>query len=190
MICYALSTLAQSGQGITLYEMLEGNLAELPKASLDVLRHMENISIVPTDMQLEKRVFKNSLRSPRFTFNLLERLGQKHCAFCDCEIPELIQGAHIWPVADIKRSPTLSLEEKMAHAVNGENGLWLCENHHKLFDEGLLNINQNGEIVYRDKLEKMHIVFMDKITTNKQVPSQFLSDGFLKYLEIRNRLEV
>ena len=192
MMCYALSLLAHSNQHITLYEMLEGNLAELPESSLNVLKHMHNVSVVPTDMQLEKRVFEeqNSLRSPRYIYNLLEHLGHKKCALCNCEIPELIQGAHIWPVASIKKDMTLTFEQKLSHALNGENGLWLCENHHKMFDEGLLFIDTNGQVAYRNHLEKRHIVFMDSVTTIKQLPDEFLTDQFIQYLDLRNRLAV
>ena len=95
--------------------MLEGDLKELPASSLDVLNKMPNITVVPTDMQLEKKelVQNNSLRSPRYIYNLLSHLGRKHCALCNCEIPELIQGAHIWPVSEIKKAPLLSDEEKI-----------------------------------------------------------------------------
>lgn len=130
----------------------------------------------------------NSLRSPRYIYNLLEHLGQKHCALCGCEIPELIQGAHIWPVADIKRTATLTLEQKIHHATDGENGLWLCENHHKLFDEGLIAIDNSGSILFRNNIEHRHMAFMDEITPVKQLPDYLLSDGFLGYLNTRNRL--
>lgn len=190
MMCYALSLLAQKKQKVTLYEMLEGNLDQLPASSLAVLRRMGNIKVVPTDMQLEKREFEgsNSLRSPSYTRNLLERLGAKRCALCGCEIPELIQGAHIWPVADIKRHATLSMEEKIHYAVDGDNGLWLCENHHALFDQGLISIDNTGKVNYRKHIEPRHIIFMDEITTIKQLPDVLMTDGFLQYLDIRNRL--
>ena len=101
LICYALSMLAKREQRITLYEVLEHDLKELPKSSLNVINGMGVIRVVPTDLQLEKKAFEenNSLRSPRYIYNLLNKLGKKHCAMCGCEIPEIIQGAHIWPVA-------------------------------------------------------------------------------------------
>lgn len=107
LICYALSTLCQPGQRIKLYEVLEGDLKELPEASLNVISRMGIIDVVPTDMTLEKRIYdgkETSLRSPRYTYNLFNKLGNKHCALCNCEIPELIQGAHILPVAEIGRA--------------------------------------------------------------------------------------
>lgn len=190
MMCYALSLLAQAGQSVTLYEVLEGDLAELPAASLAVLKRMGNVTVVPTNMQLERQLFEkvNSLRSPHYLYNLLARLGPKRCALCGCEIPELVQGAHIWPVAEIKKAAALSLEEKLACATDGNNGLWLCENHHKMFDEGLISINRSGKAAYRKDLEHRHVAFMDQITPVKQLPDAWMTERFLQYLDIRNRL--
>lgn len=189
MMCYALSLLARADQNLTLYEVLEGDLAELPAASLAVLERMGNVKVIPTNQQLEKQYFEknNSLRSPRYLYHLLERLGPKRCALCGCEIPELIQGAHVWPVAEIKKAAALSLEEKLQYATDGENGLWLCENHHKMFDEGLLSISCSGAVVYRGGLEERHVAFMDGITPVKQLPDELMTEGFLRYLELRNQ---
>ena len=113
MICYALSFLKKKEQQITLYEVLEGDLKELPTSSLNVIKSMGNIRVVPTDMQLEKKVFEenDSLRSPKYIYNLFNKFGKKKCALCGCEIPELIQGAHIWPVASIKREGGMTFDE-------------------------------------------------------------------------------
>lgn len=188
MICYAISTLLQINQKATIYEMIEGDLKKLPKPSLTVLQKMGNISIVSTDMQLEKHEFtkNNSLRSPKYIYNLLSHLGRKHCALCNCEIPELIQGAHIWPVAEIKKAPLLSDEDRIKHATAAENGLWLCENHHKMFDEDLITINPDGSITYKDELEEQHIIFIDTVTTVKMLPPEILTEQFLEYLALRN----
>ena len=42
---------------------------------------MGKIEIVPTDITLEKKSFdeNNSLRSPRFIFNLFDKYGNKKC---------------------------------------------------------------------------------------------------------------
>ena len=188
MICYAISNLLQSNQIATIYERIEGNLKNLPKPSLNVLTKMGNIKIVSTDMQLEKKAFtqNNSLRSPRYIYHLLSHLGRKHCALCNCEIPELIQGAHIWPVSEIKKAPLLSEEDKIKHATAAENGLWLCENHHKMFDEGLIMINADGSITYRENLEEQHVVFIDTVTTVRSLPPEVLTEKFLEYLALRN----
>ena len=188
MFCYALSKLSNKENHITLYEVLEGDLKELPQSCLEVISKMGVVKVVPTDMQLEKNVFEqnDSLRSPRYIYNLLEKMGSKHCAFCDCEIPELIQGAHIWPVSDIKKEQLMTAEKKLECAIDGENGLWLCENHHKMFDENLITINNDGILVFDSSSEMKNILFMQKVTTNLVIPKEILTDRFLHYLKLRN----
>ncbi len=190
MICYAISLLAKQNQIINLYEVLEKNLKELPVTSLNVIRQMGKINIVPTDMQLEKKLLleNNSLRSPRYIYNLFNRLGAKKCALCECEIPEIIQGAHIWPVASIKKTNLLSFEEKLEHAISGDNGIWLCENHHKLFDENIIMISKHGKIKFSNNLEKKHIIYLDSITTKYTLPNKYMTNKFVKYLSLRNKI--
>lgn len=189
LICYALANLWQPGQIIKLYEVLEGDLKELPASSLQVIEKMGIIDVIPTDMTLEKTIYdrENSLRSPRYTLNLFNKLGNKHCALCNCQIPELIQGAHIWPVSAIKRAPALSLEQRLEYALDGENGLWLCENHHKMFDEGLLTFNDYGEVLFRDDIDKRHIKFMHEVTKHPILPEEVITEQFLWYLWQRQR---
>lgn len=188
LMCYALSKLKQPYQTITLYEVNEQDLKELPQSSKDVLEKMGNINVIPTSMQLEKNSFEreDSLRSPRYIFNLLERLGPKKCALCDCEIPELIQGAHVLPVSVIKRNNRLSIEDKLRFATDGNNGVWLCQNHHKLFDEGIIGFNGDGTVRYRDNLEDRYLDFIEKTTLNQQLDEYYLSDEFIQYLSWRN----
>ncbi len=66
----------------------------------------------------------------------------------------MVEGAHIWPVADIKRAHYLSMDSKIECATDGDNGIWACENHHKMLDEDLLNIDLSGIIKCRSDLEK------------------------------------
>ena len=188
LICYALSSLWQPGQRIKLYEVLEGDLKELPEASLNVIKQMGIIDVVPTDMTLEKRIYdgkETSLRSPRYTYNLFNKLGNKHCALCNCEIPELIQGAHILPVAAIRRMHSIPIETRLEYALDGDNGLWLCENHHKMFDEGMISFDNHGGLLLRNDIDQSHMRFIDETTKYKVLPPEFLTDKFLWYLEQR-----
>ena len=115
----------------------------------------------------------------------MNKLGPKKCTLCECEIPELIQGAHIWPVSDIKRNQILATEEKLKYATDGENGIWLCENHHKMLDKNLLKICTNGKIENRGGLEPKHIKFMQDTTTVIQLPPLIMTNEFVTYLEKR-----
>ena len=81
----------------------------------------------------------------------------------------------------------MSFEDKLKCAIDGENGLWLCENHHKMFDEHMITFNTHGELLILNGLEKRHMHFIDEITTNKQLPEYILSERFLEYLWRRMR---
>lgn len=188
LICYALSSLWHSGQHIKLYEVLEGDLKELPEASLSVIKQMGKIDVIPTDITLEKKIYEDQekkLRSPRYTYNLFSRLGNKRCALCNCEIPELIQGAHILPVAAIRKMISTPIEKRLEYATDGENGLWLCENHHKMFDEGMLSFDDHGCLQVRDDIDRRYKSFIDETIKRKTLPPEFLTKKFLWYLEQR-----
>ncbi len=187
LMCYALAKLRQPGQDIKLFEVNEGNLKKLPVSSLEVINQMGGIEVISTDKTLEKEFYdkENSLRSPRYVLNLFNKLGNKRCALCNCEIPELIQGAHIWPVAAIKKTPDLTLDQRLEYALDGENGIWLCENHHKMFDGGMLTFNHTGHLILRNGLEHRHRKFIEEITKYDVLPGEFLTEKFLWYLSQR-----
>ena len=184
LLCIAVSRLAAQ---IELYEICEQDLSELPKPDLEVIQLLGNIKIIPTNLTMERREFEkdNSLRSPSFTYNLLEKLGPKKCALCECGIPELIEGAHIWPVADIKNTPDLDIESKIEFATDGDNGIWLCENHHKLFDADFLRSGLSGTIEWRPGLEIKSTKYMSDITLITQLAFEILTTPFADYLKKR-----
>ena len=185
---YSLQNLVPSDTKIKVYEIIEGGLVELPKSSQDVISLMPNVELIPTSLQLDIKALRDNdtLRSPRYKSHLFDKLGDQHCAFCNCNIRELIQGAHVWDVASIKAEHGLSDEEKVTHATSGDNGLWLCANHHLLFDRHILNLNSNGEIVYSNDTDGEYIRFMDEITINKTLPHHIMTEQFQYYLWKRN----
>lgn len=187
LICYAISKLAAPNDSITLYEYNEKDLKELPVASLDVIHSMGKINVVNIDDEIEKKELENndSLRSPRFNAHLLDRLGERHCVLCNCGISEIIQGAHIWPVSTIKRVSTLSLSEKLEYATDGENGLWMCQNHHKLFDSNILQLSSDGEVTYRKDLTDEDTNYINSITTVATLPEQIVTEKYKYYIEQR-----
>ncbi|MCB0752393.1 MAG: HNH endonuclease, partial [Ignavibacteriae bacterium] len=119
LLCIALYKITNNN--IELFEIEEGNLTKLPRIARLYLLSLERFSIVNATITLEESEFRenDSLRSPRYIYNLLEKLGDKKCALCDCEIPQIIQGAHIWPVANIKLDDSINQDEKLSHAING-----------------------------------------------------------------------
>ena len=191
LICYAMSMIIGRTEKIKLYEILEGNLKELPDSSLQVLRKMDTVEIIKTDLTFEKRIFEegrgDQLRSPRYQYNLLDKLGEKHCALCGCTIPDIIQGAHVWPVSSIRSTNSISIEDKVRFATDGDNGLWLCENHHKLFDRNIIAISSDGTIKYNQSLPPIHVPYLKALTENNQLPPIYITDNFMHYVELRNR---
>ena len=187
LICYAISALAQPDDHVVLYEYNERDLKELPAASLEVLHAMGNIEIVNIDDEIERRELEDndSLRSPRFNAHLLDRLGEKHCVLCGCGISEIIQGAHIWPVATIKRINTLTLEEKLNYATDGENGLWMCQNHHKMFDSDIICLSETGAVSYRDDIDEDAEEYINSITTVQNLPPALVTPQYATYIQRR-----
>jgi hypothetical protein len=182
----ALASRKLTASKIELYEIKEGNLSELPEISQKVLAKVcgRQLDLIVGDMTLERNEFEkyDSLRSPRYVYNLLERLGPKKCALCACDIPEVIQGAHIWGVSQIKRDNSLSADEKLEHAINQHNGLWLCENHHKMFDADIIRIKLDGSIDIRNRLTATQKAFVREITPDMRIPEGIMSDELVRYL--------
>jgi predicted restriction endonuclease len=86
-----------------------------------------------------------------FMKNLMRKYGsdEKKCFLCNCNIQRLIIASHIHRVCDINRE-NITFMEKRAKAVSGDNGLWLCANHDKLFEYGLIYFDENGAMKVSD----------------------------------------
>lgn len=189
----AIAAATITDRPIDLFNICEQDLTHLPQASLDTLNTMGNISIHDTSIILEKRIFinqasNNDFRSPIYQRNLLQRLGRKHCALCGCEISEIIQGAHVWGVAEITRDDHFSDDAKFDHAINGENGLWLCQNHHKLFDSHYLSFNMDGHVLVPSNLRPEDGMFIRAITISEALDNLIMTDNFKWYLSQRNSI--
>lgn len=189
LLAIAISHIAD--RPIDLFNICEQDLTKLPQASLNTIEGLGNISMHYTSLFLDKREYlqqsdRSELRSASYTYNLFNRLGAKKCALCGCEIPEIIQGAHIWGVAQISRTPGLDDDTKFNHAVSGHNGLWLCQNHHKLFDSNIILLDNDGFVRLKDNLVTDNVVFIRSTTFRTSVDARFLSAEFKDYLAKRN----
>lgn len=187
LLCLAIHEITP--YSMELYEIQEGDLKQLPRDARNVILSL-GINVITSDLTLEREEFErnDSLRSPTYIYNLLEKLGEKKCSLCDCEIPQIIQGAHIWPVASIKRTNNINPDVKLQHAIDGDNGLWLCNNHHKLFDINLLYISTDGRLKYKTDIEQSHETYLRDFTINSQLSTDILTPTFIDYLEKRNRV--
>lgn len=117
-----------------------------------------------------------------FKRNLSTKYGVKKCYLCECEIPGLIVASHIHRVADID-SDFISLEEKQAQTTAADNGLWLCSLHDKMFELGLINFDNNGELRIRPTLDKGSIQYVSNSIKVKKISNDHLTESMKKYLE-------
>ena len=90
--------------------------------------------------------------SKKYHYNLLQKFKEKKCYLCGCDIEKLIIGSHIHRVTDILHSD-LSEDEKQRMIVDRDNGFWLCANHDKMFEHGLIYFN-NDEMEIKDELSE------------------------------------
>lgn len=110
---------------------------------------------------------KDSRNQLEFMKNLMHKFGdtdEKECYLCHCNIQKLIIASHIQRICDINKLD-LPFAEKRQKAVDANNGLWLCANHDKLFEYGLIYFEKNKMII-SDKLTEEQKEFVKDITFN------------------------
>lgn len=184
----AFATSQITHKTIDLFNIRERDLIRLPKPSLDTLSSL-NIRFHDTplyfDIKHQNETQSVDLRSSAYIYNLLNRIGDKRCVLCGCPVQEIVQGAHIWNVADIKKS-NLQESEKFKAATNGNNGIWLCQNHHKLFDANLIMIDHSGFLRLPSDLDNHNETFIRDITTETHLEKSIMSEEFIQYLDLRN----
>lgn len=189
LLAIAVSHIAD--RPIDLFNICEQDLKSLPQSSVKTIEGLGNITMHNTSLFLERREYlqqsdKTELRSASYLYNLFNRLGAKRCALCGCEIPEIIQGAHIWGVAQISRAAGIDDDTKFNHATSGHNGLWLCQNHHKLFDSNIVLLDNDGHVRIKDNLVTDAVAFIRSITFRTSLETRFMSNEFKDYLAKRN----
>lgn len=182
---------------IILYNVHEKELKVLPKSSLKTIKNnFQNVTIINSSRTLEKKKFAETeseeepnLRSPHYVYHLLKKLGPQQCVCCKCPIPQIVQGAHIWPVAAIKREQSMNVDEKFDAATSGDNGLWLCENHHKLFDSNILQLDNKGIFSFSENLSDVEKKFAFDITKNYTLPPHILTNETIAFINKRNEMQ-
>jgi len=110
----------------------------------------------------EKAKRNNDLRNQTLFRNNMRAKGmQTKCAICGCDIENILEAAHLWGVSQIKDEKGNVINKVLSHdcmhdlidltnpyhndmfykrytLVNsGDNGVWLCSNHHGMFDSNL-----------------------------------------------------
>lgn len=189
LMCYAMSSIAD--KTIRLFQITDNDSQRLGTEDREAIESLGAIEIIGSGYDFDEDDSNNLFRQDPseirnqvlFNFNLLSKLGPKKCTFCDCKIDSLIHAAHIWPIAAI-REQAINHEEKKSHAVDPDNGLWLCQNHHKLYDTDIMKINSNTA-EFSISLNDDDINYTTYITTNTVIPNIHINRTFSYYISKR-----
>jgi len=112
----------------------------------------------------EEELIQNEEINTSFVAEVVQRRGQaifrkklleesKQCAICGINEPSLLIASHIKPW---KNSTNVERLDKF-------NGILLCPNHDKLFDQGLITFTDHGNIIISSLLTEKSIIKLDLI---------------------------
>ena len=192
LLCIAISSIAD--KPIKLFQILDNDSVKISSGDARAIdtyvknNSTQSFEIMDDTLQFDdddSDKVKDNLRSPKFIYNILSKFGgEKHCALCGCKIESIIQAAHIYPVAEIRKRKDLSFDEKFALATDEDNGIWLCENHHKLFDRGLIWFEE-GKLCISKSINTDDIVFVKQITTISEIEPKYINERMLAFFDMR-----
>lgn len=192
LLCIAISAITD--KPIKLFQILDNDSVKLSDNDVDAINiyvakfSKHSFDIMDDTLQFDNDssdTVRDNLRSPKFIYNLLSKFdGEKRCALCGCKIESIIQAAHIYPVSEIRRNNSLPDEKKFELAIDKDNGIWLCENHHKLFDRGLIWFEE-GKLCISKRIDEDDIAFVEQITTIEEIEPCYINDRMLAFFDMR-----
>lgn len=130
---------------VVFYPVLDNESENLSAEQQNILiseglTYGNSIKLLPTGYAKATR--DTSRNTSAFHYNLLQKFGDKQCYLCGCDLEHLIIGAHIERVTDIDHNASYTPDQKAERATDGDNGLWLCANHDKMFEYGIIYFEQ------------------------------------------------
>ena len=177
-ICLALRELVDLP--IKVYNVNETDPAHLAKVDLankyifdyyGIEVDSESIDFESTD---EKVIAKRNTK--KYHYNLLQKFQEKKCYLCRCGIENLIIGSHIHRVTDIIHSD-LSETEKQKMIVDEDNGFWLCANHDKMFEYGLIYFDDDEMEIKETLSTEQKEYLIDSTFYLKEVYEAFINNS-------------
>lgn len=113
-------------------------------------------------------IVKVRVNQGEYRKRLLERYS--HCCLCRVQEPSLLIASHIKPWADSEP------EEKL----DPDNGLLLCPNHDKLFDQGFISFEDDGMIRVSEQMTAVDKTFMN-VNDHMKIEVNAQNGKFLRY---------
>ena len=97
-------------------------------------------------------------RDPMFRYYVTKRCGMQ-CAVCSISTPELLEAAHVKSV-------------EAGGSDHPLNGIMLCANHHKAFDNWLFNIRPgSGEVVLKSEVTSTQLKIENSAISGTSMPA-------------------
>lgn len=189
-ICLALHNLVDIP--IKVYNVNETDpqhLADVDPSNRYILNYL-NVEIDDGRMDFEEKTEEGIAKrdSKRYHYNLLQKFKEKKCYLCGCDIEYLIIGSHIHRVTDILHS-NISEEEKQKQIIDGDNGFWLCANHDKLFEWGLIYF-ENDKMKIKDDISSFQKNYIYESTFYlEKLYESFNNEKEFNVINIDNGLE-
>jgi len=131
------------------------------------------------------QTIKKKIRAADFRRKVLGAYSSR-CCFCDLQL-NITEAAHILPVSEKNSTDDVV------------NGVCLCPNHHKVYDNGLLYINEQYQIIpnkYKaDKLKEIKLDsgfehFINNTRNIIALPSNKVDYPSISYIQDANKLRI
>ncbi|MBQ8902153.1 MAG: HNH endonuclease [Bacilli bacterium] len=161
--------------------------------------------------QYEISKANGTIRNQELFKNNLRRKGiLTKCYLCGCEIEHILEAAHLWGVSEIKKCNAHDINDLLSNscmntlidpenehsselfykkymlANSGDNGVWLCSNHHGLFDSNFYCFDsETGKVLIKLDANEIDKTFFELCTSVKALPKEFLTDRSKIFLSKR-----
>lgn len=119
----------------------------------------------------KETVIKQRINQSSFRNKMLKKYNCK-CVLCGIDKPELLIASHIKPWSKSDGNEKLS----------DNNGFLLCPNHDKLFDQGYISFEDNGNIIISNELDDNNRKFFN-IEENRGLNPNLMSEQMKYYLK-------
>lgn len=170
----------------------EGNIKLLKNSRVIVIDELQDYEDNP-ESDTEYLFDRNIRNQALFMKNLMKKYGlpghedEKMCYICGNTIQDTIIASHIQRVCDINQM-NISWEEKRKKATDGDNGMWLCATHDKLFEYGLISFDEeDGDMVFdSNRLTTQQLEYIGQITDEKPIKKIHFNSNVKEYLSFHN----
>ena len=183
MACQLAKIATLEKKSLNFIQVKEHGSEEISTSDRNLLEHFGvNISKGSIILNGKQTNDKSTCRKQdEFIYNLLEKYGPKKCYLCDCNIESSIIASHIHRITDLDKS-ALTFEEKRKQAVDANNGFWLCANHDKMFEEGIITFDKTGNLIINPQLKESQIAFIKSITKVNRIQDNHITEDMINYL--------